>query len=290
MQHVGHALAEVMVRAEAMRKKMQAENATCQASLNEYRCLKCQDSEVVFYEEVNQFGMRVSMQKDCECKAQRVMERRLKNAMIPEEFTDARFDSYKRETEEQKLLYSTMGKYLQNFNEIKGTKQNSLGFIATFGELRIKQLESAKRAQAKREHNSFGLGKTHLQVAAGKYLMKRGYSVLLISDGTFMDDLIAAKMMNDDKKEFNRLLNHAKQVEVLIWDDLGKSKWSEAKENLYYQIIDYRYRHNLPILYSSNEDDETLPEKIGYAAKSRLFGMSKHYLIAVEGDDYREKE
>ena len=65
---------------------------------------------------------------------------------------------------------------------------------------------------------SFGLGKTHLQVAAAKYLMKRGYSVLLISDGTFMDDLIAAKMMNDDKKEFNRLLNQAKQVEVLIWD------------------------------------------------------------------------
>ena len=31
-----------------------------------------------FYEEVNQFGMRVSMQKDCECKAQRVLERRLK--------------------------------------------------------------------------------------------------------------------------------------------------------------------------------------------------------------------
>ena len=30
--------------------------------------------------------------------------------------------------------------------------------------------------------------------------MKQGYSVLLISDGTFMDDLIAAKMMNDDKK------------------------------------------------------------------------------------------
>ncbi|GLV65613.1 hypothetical protein Bmyc01_42820 [Bacillus mycoides] len=92
----------------------------------------------------------------------------------------------------------------------RSRKQNSLGFIATFGELRIKQLEPAKRAQAKREHNSFGLGKTHLQVAAAKYLMKRGHSVLLISDGTFMDDLIAAKMMNDDKKEFNRLMNQAK--------------------------------------------------------------------------------
>ncbi|MED3103046.1 DNA replication protein, partial [Bacillus thuringiensis] len=126
--------------------------------------------------------------------------------MIPEEFAQARFDSYKQKTENQKVLYETIVKYLRNFEEIKGTKQNSLGFIATFGELRIKQLEPSKRSQAKREHNSFGLGKTHLQVAAAKYLMKQGYSVLLISDGTFMDDLIAAKMMNDDKKEFNRLL------------------------------------------------------------------------------------
>ncbi len=273
-----------------MRKKLQAENETCQVTSNEYKCSTCQDTEVLFYEEVNEFGMKVSVQKDCSCKVQRVIERRLKNAMIPEEFAQARFDSYKQKTENQKVLYETIVKYLRNFEEIKGTKQNSLGFIATFGELRIKQLEPSKRAQAKREHNSFGLGKTHLQVAAAKYLMKQGYSVLLISDGTFMDDLIAAKMMNDDKKEFNRLLHSAKQVEVLVWDDLGKSKWSEAKENLYYQIIDYRYRHNLPILYSSNEDDETLGEKIGFAANSRLKGMSKDYMVAVEGEDYREKE
>ena len=74
-----------------------------------------------------------------------------------------------------------------------------------------------------------------------------------------------------------------------MWDDLGKSKWSEVKENLYYQIIDYRYRHNLPILYSSNEDDETLGEKIGFAANSRLKGMSKDYMVAVEGEDYRRR-
>ena len=57
------------------------------------------------------------------------MERRLKNAMIPEEFTDARFDSYKRETEEQKLLYSTMGKYLQNFNETR--EQNKIAWASS---------------------------------------------------------------------------------------------------------------------------------------------------------------
>ena len=81
------------------------------------------------------------------------------------------------------MLYETIVKYLRNFEEIKGTKQNSLGFIATFGELRIKQLEPSKRAQAKREHNSFGLGKHICKWRQRKYLMKQGYSVLLISDG-----------------------------------------------------------------------------------------------------------
>lgn len=46
----------------------------------------------------------------------------------------------------------------------------------------------------------------------------------------------------------------------------------------------------MPILYSSNEDNETLGEKIGFAANSRLQGMSKHYIVEIEGEDYREKE
>ena len=59
MQHVGDAMADIIKRAEAMRKKLQAENETCQVTLNEYKCATCQDTEVLFYEEVNEFGMKV---------------------------------------------------------------------------------------------------------------------------------------------------------------------------------------------------------------------------------------
>ena len=104
MQHVGDAMAEIIKRAEAMRKKLQAENETCQVTSNAYKCATCQDTEVLFYEEVNEFGMRVSVQKDCSCKVQRVIERRLQNAMIPEEFAQARFDSYQQETEKTKVI------------------------------------------------------------------------------------------------------------------------------------------------------------------------------------------
>lgn len=282
-----------------MQKKMQTDEEACQVSSSEYKCPKCKDSEFVFRKEpqirYDSEGQEkvyyVEVGEPCDCRDQRMLERRLQNALIPEEFASARFDSYIQETTAQQLLYKTMADYLRTFPEIERTRHNSLGFMAEFGELRIRQLPPKERAEAKLKYNNFGLGKTHLQVAAAKYLMKHGEGkrVLMIADATFMDDLIAAKMAKDDGEELNRLLGYAISVDVLIWDDIGKSKHSEAKENLYYQIIDGRYRKKKPILFSSNEDDETIAEKIGYAAWSRLQGMAKNFLVAVSGEDYRTK-
>jgi DNA replication protein DnaC len=61
----------------------------------------------------------------------------------------------------------------------------------------------------------------------------------------------------------------------------------KQKEGLYYQIINERYLHKRPIIFSSNEDAGTLSEKIGYAASSRLTGMCGDRLYQVEGNDYR---
>lgn len=77
------------------------------------------------------------------------------------------------------------------------------------------------------------------------------------------------------------------EAEILVWDDIGKSKYSEAKEELYYRIINERYKKRRPILFSSNEDELTLSEKIGEAAYSRLYSMSKSFFAKVKGTDYR---
>ena len=68
---------------------------------------------------------------------------------------------------------------------------------------------------------------------------------------------------------------------------LGKSKHTESREEMYYEIINERYKRKAPIIFSSNEDEYTLPEKIGFAAADRLLGMANHYLIEVEGESYR---
>lgn len=226
--------------------------------------------------------------KPCKCREKKMLARRIKNALIPEEFENARFDNYIINSAIQRTMYETAQKYLADFDKIVDSHVNSLGFIAEVGEQQIKRIPDLRqRAEAAREYNSFGLGKTHLQIAVAKELLHRGYAVLCISDATFMHDLAQSKRYGDENAEFNRLIGAAIDAPVLLWDDIGKSKYSETKEELYYRIINERYKARKPIIFSSNEDELTLSERIGDAAFSRLYGMSKNYFLKLKGPDFR---
>ncbi|KXG44966.1 ATP-binding protein [Tepidibacillus decaturensis] len=221
---------------------------------------------------------------------QKRLNARIKNAMIPDEFKDARFDTYKITNDAQKTLYDAMTQYLKEFADIKDQSSNSIGFIAAFGEQRLKEIkDKTLRAKMKKIHNNFGLGKTHLQVAAAKWLMRHGYPTLVVSDVSLMEDLSASRTYDDNGIDFNKILGGVIQTPVLVWDDIGKVKTSGFRLDMYYQIINERYKTKRPIIFSSNEDLETLTEKIGDAAASKLFGMSKGRIYAVEGEDFRLK-
>jgi DNA replication protein DnaC len=258
---------------------------------DEYECPICKDTELVLKRDEQ--GYEIA--SFCECRERKAWKRRFKQALIPDEFVHANFENYKRANEYQQSMYEMTVDYLNEFSVLKqkdGTKKKiipnkNFGLIAVFGEQRLKELPIGERSIVKQQHNNFGIGKTHLQIALAKRLIKDGFNVLIVSDVTFMDELIQAKMMNDEGETLNRLLHSAIHADVLVWDDIGKAKWSEAKEALYYKIINERYRKQKPIVFNSNEDRGTLSEKIGYAAASRLIGQCGPYLLEVEGDDFR---
>ncbi|QXJ39556.1 DNA replication protein DnaC [Parageobacillus caldoxylosilyticus] len=260
---------------------------------NEYECSQCKDTEFIFYKDEQGYEFA----KPCECRERKAWKRRFKQALIPDEFIHANFENFKRSTQYQQDMYDATINYLNEFAVIKhedGTTKKiipnkNLGFIAVVGEQRLRELPAGERAEAKRQHNNFGVGKTHLQIALAKRLIKDGFNVLVVSDVAFMDELSQAKRMNDEGETLNRLLQSAIDADVLVWDDIGKAKWSETKESLYYQIINERYRKQKPIVFNSNEDRGTLSEKIGYAAASRLIGQCGPYLHEVEGEDFRLK-
>lgn len=277
-----------------------------------YECDDCKDTGTLIEKIEASFNGNTYMKdvgRPCHCVAKRGLVNRFQNALIPSEFQDARFDTYNQYDDTTTLLYESTVAYLKDFKAIIEGKNehNSLGFIAVLGETRIRAMQGEARYEAKDRHNNFGLGKTHLQMAAAKWILnniklrdeiapgqystfERGCRVLCISDITFMNDLTNARMMGDGGETLNRLISDATNVDVLVWDDLGKTKWSESKEGFYYQIINERYNNKRPIIFSSNEDQGTLSEKIGYAASSRLFGMCGDRLYAVEGNDYRQRK
>lgn len=236
--------------------------------------------------------------KECECRERKAWKRRFKNALIPDEFTGANFDNYKRNSEIQKSMYQLTLDYLKNFKvekDEKGTKQKTLpsenfGLLAVFGEQRLKELPPNERSEMKQKHNNFGIGKTHLQMAFAKQLIKFGFNVLVVSDTIFIEELMQARQLNDEGENYNKLLNSAISADVLVWDDIGKVNWTEARERMYYTIINERYRKKKPIVFNSNEDRGTLAEKIGYAAASRLIGQAGEYLLEAEGEDWRLKK
>ncbi|WP_185956082.1 ATP-binding protein [Melghirimyces algeriensis] len=179
-------------------------------------------------------------------------------------------------------MFDHISNYVYNFDTIQKSQKNSLGFIAEYGETRLSEMGKSKHAP---EYNSYGLGKTHLKIGAAKWLIDKGHTVMIVKDVSLMDELTNARRMDDGGEEYKRILSRIIDVPVLIWDDLGKSNPTKAKERIYFNIFDERSQKRRPVIFSSNEDVETLSDRIGGAAWSRLYGMSD--IIAVAGQDYR---
>lgn len=277
-----------------MRMSSQQQNEERKPGVVEYACDECEDKEFIFY--VDDEGY--SMGKPCSCRERKAWSRRFKNAFIPEEFTRANLDNYQQDSSVQKTMLQLTEAYLAKYPESSRKLEGmcNFGLIANIGEQLIRSLPDADRAKAKTKHNNFGVGKTHLQIALSKQLIKRGFNVLVISDVSFMDEMMNARRMNDENETFNGLLHGVMTADVLMWDDIGKARPTEAKEALYYNIINERYKKQKPIIFNSNEDRGTLADRIGYAASSRLIGNcydaveEKEYLLEVEGEDWRLKK
>ncbi|MBD1373768.1 ATP-binding protein [Hazenella sp. IB182357] len=250
-----------------------------------YKCSACKDTGYIIKK-----WEGAGLAEECKCQEMVRLMKRFNSAMIPEEFKRSTLDDYKATTEVQEKMKNAAIAYLEEFGQIAYDNQgrekgHSLGYIAIVGDQKLNKLTGAQKAETKRKYNNYGLGKTHLLVAISKRLLKRGQKVLMVSDIALMDELMMNKRENMDA--FNKRMHDLCTIPVLVWDELGKSAPTEAKKSTYFHIINERYKQRLPILFSSNEDHETLEDRIGGASISRILGMSYGRMYNVSGPDYR---
>lgn len=202
--------------------------------------------------------------------------------MVDPTMAAATFEGYKI-MPHNKAMYECITQYARDFEILRGERSNSLGIMAVVGEMTIKAAGIEEQQRLLTQHNNFGLGKTHLQSALAIELLNRGVRVLMVNDADILAELREAQFTNEISNKMAEIMN----AELLIWDDMGKSNYKEWAKNQVYQVINHRYRNGLPIVFSSNEDSETLCFKIGGATVSRLYHMCRGRWIEVEGPNYR---
>lgn len=83
-----------------------------------------------------------------------------------------------------------------------------------------------------------------------------------------------------------QIVNHLREVELLVLDDMGAEKASDWTKEILFNIIDYRYNEQLPMIVTTNCVPEELKEKIGDRNFDRLREMCA--LVSIVAASQRE--
>ena len=193
----------------------------------------------------------------CECRDIRIAEDILKQSGISEEFRKKTFDNFNYSYDIQVIdAYSKATRYYSNFSNIRDTRRNS--FLAL---------------------GQVGSGKTHLSLAIANKLMDDGIGVVYMG---YRDVIMRFKQNVMNEEEYNKLMNRYKRAKVLLIDDLFKGSVTKSDVNIIFEIVNFRYFNNLPMIVSSEKDVEELLD-IDEAIGSRLVEMGKDYMVVIRG-------
>ncbi|HEY9372829.1 ATP-binding protein [Streptomyces sp.] len=127
-----------------------------------------------------------------------------------------------------------------------------------------------------------GTGKTYQAYAAIRELAVTGVSARWVV--TTAADMYAALRPRhgvDSETEFRRF----RSASILLVDDLGASKVTEFTEEINFRLINWRYEHRLPTLFTSNALPKELTERLGERVTSRIGQMCQR--VSMKGHDRR---
>lgn len=171
-------------------------------------------------EELEEFeNEQVQMRK------KRNIERILNMSSELEEIKLLTFDNYKKRKGNETVL-EEVKKAVENFGE-----SNGMGLFI-FG--------------------VSGNGKSHITAAGGNELLKKGHSVIFLTEKDLLNRLRATNNFNNHET-FSDVMGACIKADLLVWDDfLSSSTLSGNEKDWIFQIINGRERASRPIWFTSN--------------------------------------
>jgi len=118
-----------------------------------------------------------------------------------------------------------------------------------------------------------GNGKTHLAAAITKTLTEQGYIVVFQSVPELLQR-IRSTFNSENKENEAQIMRALLECDLLILDDIGAEKATEWVEEKIFNIIDGRYRKEMPTLYTSNLKPKEMLQQVGKRSYDRMVETS----------------
>lgn len=128
---------------------------------------------------------------------------------------------------------------------------------------------------------NYGTGKTHLAAAIANSALQEGISNIFQPVPDLLDWLRAS--YGSTSESYESRFEQIRNTPLLILDDLGTQSSTPWAEEKLYQIMNYRYVHQLPTVITSNVSMHDLDGRIA----SRLEDPSLVTHIVLQAPDYR---
>jgi len=133
-----------------------------------------------------------------------------------------------------------------------------------------------------------GLGKTHLAVAIGTYMIQRGFNVRCIRVSTLVNRMLAC----DGVRDRERFLNTYKRCDLLVLDELGYLLPEPETGPILYELMADRYEKRATIITSNKTLTEWGKIVQDGALASALVDRLMHHgdVYYLKGQSYRLKD
>lgn len=224
-----------------------------------YDCNICKDDYWILSKETNSA-------RPCSCMKINTYKRLLESSGIMERFISKRLDNYRENNNIQIRAKKMATEYVINFEGIERTDSNSIAFLG----------------QA-------GAGKTHLSIGIANELLNNKVGVCYMP---YREVITKLKQLITDHDKYTIEINKYKNAQVLLIDDLYKgatfgrvgegASINESDARIIYEIIDYRYLKQVPLIVSSEFSMEQLIN-LNEALNSRIMEMCQGHVIEFIG-------
>lgn len=212
----------------------------------------------------------------CSCVKQSSLKNLFRHANLPENFINCSLEKFNFKYYAKNFTDPETG--LSSLELAKIAHKAAGGFIKRF-------LKDPK-TDGLLFTGKVGSGKTYLACSIANALIKHGRLALFIEVSDLLDRIRSTYdpgRSPDQLSEF-QLLDTARQVPLLVLDDLGAHNYTEWTKNKIYSIINYRLNQRLPVIVTTNIKLDEITEYLGERTTSRLLEMCSPYRLTVDID------